>query len=1042
MKRTVTLSLLSTILAAGTVFPAVAQVAEPAPQETTGDPVADAKIDSVPETATDRGTDGTIVVTGTRIVRPNNKSAAPIVTTTAAEITAQGATTIEEVLNRLPQIQPNAEQNYADSSGAQRIKLRSLGFERTLTLVDGLRLGLVNQQDVSIIPNALVERIDVLSGGASSVYGSDAIAGVVNFVLKKNFDGVRVDANYSFFNHDNREGPVVDAARRAFFPARTGTANDGGRSNVTVSFGKNLLDGAVNITGFVNYRHSEIVPLADRSYSSCEVTQPTRDGPLACSIASFTPNGTIIPLSPLAGANRNRQLVNAPDGSRTFVPINSGPNTAANPYDGLSFQREFERLNSGGFLTARISDEIELYSSALFYRDKSRNPQLNRTLNYTAYGTIFGGRSYSVRCDNPFLSGPQAQALCGTAAGSSTSVPFDLRYRFDGAEPVYDRYINKGMRISGGLRGAALDNVWNYDVAGVFSRNKQTSFGRANSDLDRVNRALDVTLVNGVPTCRSVVNGTDPSCVPFNAFIPYNSDPALNEYIFSPGVVNFSETAQSFEAQMWQVIATLSGDLGKYGLTSPLAEQGVAVAFGGEFRAERQLNTVNEAFRQANGGAGDPQRFTQNITEVNAEVQVPLVENQRWTELLQLNAGYRVSKYNRLQGTFNTWKVEGIWQPIADIGFRGAYNKAQRAPSVTQAASAADIVYNNIGSRNDPCASVPNPAFNPNLPVGPGNLQFFVPTATIAQCRATGLPDNLYGSPTLSCPDNSCTIRNGGFGLTPETAYTKTFGVILRPRFVPGLTVSIDRILVDLEDSINYYAAADFLNGCLNIQTDFYCRGVVRNPGTFTLFSPAADNPTTGFFAQGLTNAFKSSFHSWDFQGQYGRSLGKAGRIDLSFNGSLATKVGNQDAPELADRDCTGYYGPFCGESLPKWSHGLRATWTTSDNVFNTSVNWRHTSPTTVSYNVRDAEESGIPFTAADRRTTYAGIGAYDYIDVSMGFEIAKRMTLRLSVNNVFDTDPPLVPNTRNLLGLLRSNTVFRYDLLGRQFVAGVGLNF
>lgn len=145
-----------------------------------GDPVAAAKIAADADRADvrsdpDEGRD--VVVTGTRIQRPNNRSAAPIVTTTAAEIAAQGATTIEEVLNRLPQVQVNSEQNFSDSEGRQRIKLRSLGYERTLTLIDGLRVGLPNTVDVGIIPTALVERIDVLTGGASSVYGSVAVFG-------------------------------------------------------------------------------------------------------------------------------------------------------------------------------------------------------------------------------------------------------------------------------------------------------------------------------------------------------------------------------------------------------------------------------------------------------------------------------------------------------------------------------------------------------------------------------------------------------------------------------------------------------------------------------------------------------------------------------------------------------------------------------------------------------------------------------------------------------------------------------------------------
>ena len=127
---------------------------------------------------------GDIVVTGTRIVRPNVTAAAPITSVTSADIRAQAAVNVEDVLNRLPQVAPDAQQTYNDSDGRQRIKLRSLGFERTLVLIDGKRLGTQNGQDTGIIPTTLLERVDVLTGGASSVYGSDAVAGVVNFVLK------------------------------------------------------------------------------------------------------------------------------------------------------------------------------------------------------------------------------------------------------------------------------------------------------------------------------------------------------------------------------------------------------------------------------------------------------------------------------------------------------------------------------------------------------------------------------------------------------------------------------------------------------------------------------------------------------------------------------------------------------------------------------------------------------------------------------------------------------------------------------------------
>jgi len=383
--------------------------------------------DAVPETGRDStasaGDEGSLVVTGTRIVRPNNRSAAPITTTTSAEIAAQGATTIEEVLNRLPQVQVNSEQNFSDSEGRQRIKLRSLGYERTLMLVDGMRIGLPNTVDVGIIPNALVERVDVLTGGASAVYGSDAVAGVVNFILKKNFSGIRVDGNYSFFNHNNRSSAVTDAARRAGFDSASGMSNDGARADVSLAAGTNLFNDRVNVSAFVNYRQSSLVRLRDRANAVCEVVTTSNTSPLSCSRASYTPAGTIIPR---AGASAGTVLVNNPNGNGTFIPINSGPaGASANPYDDWAFQRPFNRVNAGGFLTAQINDHVELYSNVLWYRDKSYNTQLNRTYSYSVYGST----PYQVNCDNPFLSASQAQTLCGANAGvAGQYAPLDVRY--------------------------------------------------------------------------------------------------------------------------------------------------------------------------------------------------------------------------------------------------------------------------------------------------------------------------------------------------------------------------------------------------------------------------------------------------------------------------------------------------------------------------------------------------------------------------------------------------------------------------------------
>ena len=496
-------------------------------------------------------------------------------------------------------------------------------------------------------------------------------------------------------------------------------------------------------------------------------------------------------------------------------------------------------------------------------------------------------------------------------------------------------------------------------------------------------------------------------CVPFNPFIPGNANRAAYDYIYG----NAATPRQVQESRQRQLLATVSGDLGKYGIKSPWAEQGVAFAVGGEFRDELIDVVGNDTFnaqqQQTNG------RFTQNILEGNIEVQVPIADNRPFADHLQLNGGYRLSRYNRLQGVFDTWKVEGIWAPIRDVSFRGSYNKAQRAPDVGSAQGAANIFFNQ-GFFSDPSASRVNPA-------NPGGARL-APEATLAQCRNTGLPDNLYGSATLDC-EGACTVRNGGFNLTPETANTKTFGVVLRPRFLPNLTVSIDRFLIDLEDELTFLQPQNLLNNCLLTGNDFFCRGIVRNPGTFTLNSPPDTEPATGFVVRGAANGFRSQSHGWDFQGQYNFGLGSVGRLDFNFNGTLMTRVGSQESPTVTPRNCVGYFGRTCGESLPRWAHQFRTTWTSIDKITSVSLNWRHRGA--MPLDVYAPLDTGIPAAApAARRDQYPGIGAYNWFDLSVAFDVAKQMTFRVSANNIFDRDPPIVPDSRSVIGLLRSNSI------------------
>lgn len=997
--------LLSTTCAAGLfAVPAMAQEAANPP---------------APETAPTNNVD--IIVTGSRITRPNTSAAAPVTSVTSDAIRAQAAVNIEEVLNRLPQVAPDSQQNYQDSDGRQRVKLRNLGFERTLTLIDGKRAGTMNGVDLNMIPTALIERVDVLTGGASAVYGSDAVAGVVNFIMKDDFTGIQLNANYNLYAHQNKPGLISQIASQYGFaqPAR-GLATDGGRADLSLTAGTKLFNDRFHISGYVNYRKANLVPYDARETSGCQLVESVKDGPLTCSTSTYSYNGYV---SPLSGPNAGNAYVNNPNGTRTFVPFSNA--VAANPYSDYSFQRSNERWNAGGFASFKISDAAEIYSSAMWFRDKSVNGFPARIYSYTA----FGSTPYQVNCNNPYLSASQSQVICGAQAGTSAMVPVELRYRFAGVPDLDDRYMNEGLRITGGIRGQIAQG-WSYDVGGVYARNQQ-DYSWSFPSIDRVNNALNVVNVNGVPTCAS---GTADGCLPLD---PFSSLSPVNNIGVFNYLVNGSYGTQSTVNRLYNVVATVQGDLGTYGIKAPWAEQGVAIAFSAEYRKD-ELESTADALWRANMGGTD-QNLAQHVWEGMVELQAPIAQHKPFADLLQVNGAFRLSKYSSNPNTFSTWKAEALWAPIPDITFRGSINRAQRAPTVVEAFQGSNISYDRITTAyNDICGPTPigtttDPNTGQQIPI------YGAPQASQAVCAATGLPANLYGSPTLLCPtDVGCTVRRGGFTVNPETAYTKTLGVVLKPRFLPGLTVSVDRFVINLNDSIGYNDYDYFSNGCLATGSQFFCQMFVRNANG-TLYSTPSTNPTTGFLRGGTTNYYKSKSHGWDFQGQYALSLGGAGRLDFDFTGSLTTLAGGQDSPILPKYNCAGYYGGGCGQLIPKWSHELRATYTTNDKFFSASVNWRHLGPLT---NVTNSGDPALGWTPEGVRTTFYRIPAYDYIDLALSFRVNKAYSFRISANNLFDRTPPILPNSYNY-GLSRSNTLSaRYDSLGRQVAVGVTLNF
>jgi outer membrane receptor protein involved in Fe transport len=937
---------------------------------------------------------GEVIVTGTRITRPNLKSASPITSVTSAEIKAQGAVNLEEVTNRLGQVQPDAQQNYQQSNGQQRgVKLRGLDFNRTLSLINGQRIAGTESVDTNLIPVSLVERIDLLTGGASSVYGSDAIAGVVNYVIRRDFTGLQLSANYSFYNHNNRDNVSTPVAQRYGITTPRGMTNDGGRADLSATYGHNFLDDRLNVSVYGTYRTADGILFRERDASGCQLRRdagnPLRVNNLICGVTAASPNGTLT----ANGANYS----NVTGSPGVFAPASTVPGYP-NQGDRLA-ARGYERYNAGGFINFKASPAAEISLGVMYLHDKSAN---------LLYGPYVQG-SYRVNCDNPFLSRAQAQTICGARAGTAAYAPLGVQYGFPGLAGDRDKetFTNTQTRINASVRGEIAEG-WHYDIGGVYDESRQLWKPGGNPVGTKVARALDIVNVGGVPTCRSVVDGTDPSCVPLNVFVANNpGSAALSNYLFNEGL-----GVSDLRAKFYDVTANLTADLTRYGITSPFAEQGLAIAIGAEYRKQQERGLQNSRFIEVYGGVAD--RFaTQDVIEGNVEAQLPLVQNVTLVKLLQVNGGYRLSKYSTNSKTFSTWKIEAVYSPSEDITFRFGRNRAARAPGLREANQT-------IGFQNativDPCASIDGVA----------------PRASREACRLTGLPDNLYGNGlaagipgSIRCIDDVCRQRNNGVPIDPEDARTTTYGFVLTPRFIPRLSLSVDRYKIQVDSVISYLGASFAVDGCAITSDPYYCSRLVRDPTTYQLTSSSS---SAGYIQGGNLNAYRLYAAGYDFQAQYSIPLGgTAGKLDLLMNGTLTTDQGGQAAVNLPRTNCVGYFGGSCPQPAPRWIHNVRATYSSDNQVFSASLAWRYIDGTTAGQN------GGPNSTPATAVTDFTRIAPYNYVDLALGFNITKQLTLTAAVNNIFDRQQPILTNTYDD-ALSRGNTIpQRYDTLGRQ---------
>ncbi|MBA3049446.1 MAG: TonB-dependent receptor, partial [Brevundimonas sp.] len=562
-----------------------------------------------------------VIVTGSRIPQANLVTTSPVTQVTGEDIDVAGVTRVEDLISQLPQA--FAAQNSTVSNGASgtaTVSLRNLGSSRTLVLIDGRRMGYGSPNDdaadLNQIPEQLVERVEVLTGGASAIYGSDAIAGVVNFIMKKDFEGLQIDAQYGFYQHNNDYDGVgnvrAEIARRALtnpaqFQLPDDNVSDGESRSLNVTLGVSSPDGRGNVMAYAGYRNNNPILQADRDYSGCALAAPNAaSGPTtyACGGSGTSFPGQFTDFSTFA------YTIGA---GRTFVPYNGNVN--AYNYGPLNYyQRPDERYTLGAFGRYEVNDKAEVFAQLMF-SDYESVAQIAPSGSFFSVGDI--------NCDSPLLSAQQSTAIGCSPADvlAGNRVPMYVARRNVEGGGRQDSLNYTSYRGVVGVRGEIAAG-WNYDIAAQFSRVRLARTYQNDFSVTRLTRALDVVDVGGVPTCRSVVDGTDTTCVPYDVFVAGGVTQAALDYLQIP-------LMQSGETTQQVVTAAITGDTG---WSFPTASRTVQVAFGAEYRRDALSSETDAAFQTGDGaGQGGPTigiSGDADVAEVFGEIQIPLADDQ------------------------------------------------------------------------------------------------------------------------------------------------------------------------------------------------------------------------------------------------------------------------------------------------------------------------------------------------------------------------------------------------------------------------------
>ncbi|MDB6046020.1 MAG: hypothetical protein JWM63_4571 [Gammaproteobacteria bacterium] len=962
-----------------------------------------------------------IVVTGSRIARRDFQSDSPIATIDQSALGAAGQPTLDKALGEMPQFAAaQGQSEVGDVQGATGFQggqsygdLRGLGANRALVLMDGRRLTMSNPNgsiDLNTIPMSMIENVEVITGGASAAYGSDAIAGVINFKLRQHFSGAELDVQHGATTH-----------------------GDGANEHVSALLGGDFAEHRGNAVFAFEYAERSVVLGANRAFSSNirQVGTPQEGIIPAGTLGSYPTIGAINTVlagypntTPIAGSGpylgalgvntdgtiftdkarpncvQNYRGVGAP--LVQITPDCSTVNVVNGRY--FAIQVPLTKYNIFARTTYNVTDNISAYGQMTFMESSSRD--------HTAPGFTGGGKELFIPLNNPYVvNNPALQAILGSRTANPNN-PQAL------TQPItyYKELVTSGNRVEtfnytvyqalGGLKGEIPGTDLSWDV--------YTSFGRSvfdNFEANDSSKTAFAAMLNGTAN----YHGSAGDCIGY-AWNPFGVN------ALSAGCREFATRDNHNIDIITQknIEGTLQGKLA----TLPAGE--LRFALGADYRGSSFDYRPDHGLATGDSFSYDnvvPTSGTQNVREVFGELLVPVLKDRWMVHDLSLDLGFRRSQYDGFGGV-NTWKADLNWKPVSTFTVRGGYSKAIRAPSLGELFAPTTTGNLSVGptpAAGDPCDS------RSSLRSGPNAAQL------AALCQAQGVPAALYANYQYGV-DSVHGTSGGNPHLTPETANTYSVGGVWNPEFDRALlrnfSISVDYYSIKIANAVGSLSLTSILPRCFNFDgvsnptystANLYCQQIVRDPNT--------GNIVLGH--EGLLNlaSYKTDGVDTQLDWNFGLSaLGlsdAAGRIRMN---SIIAYTRSFDVAALPGAPVRNYAGSIGDTEVsaemahPHWKANTAIGYAVGP--VSAAVHWRYIAA------MKDYSSVANP------ASTTAGVPAYSYFDLDAHWAAMDHFVLTVGITNLSDKQPPFVS------GQPLTTDASTYDILGRSYYVGVKATF